>query len=164
MSIKLLYPSFLIIIFILLELAPVKSSLFGQFFPSIDLMLVYFWSIYRPEITKNWFLFLAGLLKDVISGTVIGINALLYLSMKGISLTRRESYSDQPFFVLWRGFIIIFFVVSAIKWAVFSSLAGHSLFTLNVFIQFLITVILYPIFHALFSSVSMTMPARARDA
>ena len=46
---------------------------------NIQLIIVYFWSLKRPEVIGNGNVFFAGLINDTVMGTPLGLSSLSYL-------------------------------------------------------------------------------------
>ncbi|MDA9073295.1 rod shape-determining protein MreD [Pelagibacteraceae bacterium] len=46
---------------------------------NIQLIIVYFWSLKRPEVIGNGNIFFAGLINDTVMGTPLGLSSLSYL-------------------------------------------------------------------------------------
>ena len=52
---------------------------------NIQYILVYYWSLRRPESLGYGFIFLSGLISDVVFGSPLGINALTLLIIAGVA-------------------------------------------------------------------------------
>ena len=74
----------------------------------ITLMVVYYWSIYRPTLVSPVFIFIVGVLMDLLGGLPIGLTAFLLLLVRHIISDQRVFLTTQPFFIIW----LVFFVVS----------------------------------------------------
>lgn len=164
LRIKLLYPQFLVIIFVLASFAPVRITNFDILFPLVDMMLIYYWCIYRPELLPNWFVFVVGIFKDILTGVPIGINALANLIMRSITRYKRDSYVKHPFIVVWQGFALFLSITIFSKWVVFSIINNEFVNIKYVMVQLFITIIIYPLFHLLFSSVYSILPKKRSHA
>ena len=46
---------------------------------NIQLIIIYFWSLKRPDIIGNGHVFLAGLINDVVMGIPLGLSPISYL-------------------------------------------------------------------------------------
>ena len=46
---------------------------------NIQLIIIYFWSLKRPEVMGNGHVFFAGILNDVVMGVPLGLSSLSYL-------------------------------------------------------------------------------------
>ena len=162
-SFKLLYPKALSIIFLLTISVPFTISGDNSFFPLIDLILIFYWSIYCPKLIPNWFVFLLGAIKDLISGAPIGVNMLLNLLTRFVLRSSRGEIIHANFIVIWQLFFITLLLVMILKWAMLSIIAGEKLGIGFAHIQFALTVAVYPIFHYFFNMVFETIPKNFRE-
>ncbi len=162
-KLKLLYPKVLVIIFVLISYAPIKLGGFGAMFPSVDLMLIYFWSTHRPELMKNWFVFCIGIFRDILSGAPLGLNALSNLILRNLAVYKKGKHV-RHFILLWQGFALFLGMLLLFKWMVLSFVFDKMVDINTGIMQFLLTLVLYPIFHALFSSTYSTLPRSFSDA
>ena len=46
---------------------------------NIQLIIIYFWSLKRPEVLGNGHVFFAGIINDVVMGAPLGLSSLSYL-------------------------------------------------------------------------------------
>ena len=88
-KITLIIPKILAGIAVFLICIPSQIYGFDNYFPAIDLMVIYYWCIYRPNLLGNGFVFLLGFLKDLLMGLALGINALTNLIIR-LMIVRKE--------------------------------------------------------------------------
>lgn len=162
-SLKMSFPKILAIGFVILSHAPVRMGGFGPMFPSVDLMLIYFWSTHRPDVMKSWFVFGLGIFKDLITASPIGLNAFANLILKVLA-TYKKGRHVRHFIFSWQGFALFLGITMLFKWVVLSFISDKFIDINNAVLQFLFTVALYPVFHALFSSSYSSMPRNYSDA
>ena len=55
---------------------PQRPKLVGLIF---GLIIIYFWSLKRPEVLGNGHVFFAGIINDVVMGIPLGLSSLSYL-------------------------------------------------------------------------------------
>ena len=48
---------------------------------NIQLIIIYFWSLKRPEVLGNGHIFFAGLINDVVVGLPLGLSSMTYLKL-----------------------------------------------------------------------------------
>ena len=48
---------------------------------NIQLIIIYFWVLKRPEVLGNGHIFFAGLINDVVMGIPLGLSSLTYLAV-----------------------------------------------------------------------------------
>jgi rod shape-determining protein MreD len=154
---KLLLPKLLALLFIFLSYTPSRLYGLDNFFPAVDLMMIYYWSLYKPQVMPNWFIFSIGLMKDILSGSPLGVNALSYILLRGLAMYK-EKYLKKTFTGLWQGFAVFAAIVMIFKWLVFSFVFEEIMAINTVLMQFLLSVLIYPLFHSLFNGINVILP------
>lgn len=86
----------------------------------LTMMVVYYWSIYRPMLIPPVLVFIAGISLDALSLWPIGISAMIFLLIRQSVSRQRLFLTGQPFIVIWLGFIGALLVSSVIQWVIFS--------------------------------------------
>lgn len=71
------------------------------------LMVIYFWSIYRPTILPVWLVFIMGGLVDILVMTPLGFNMVILLIVQRFVISQRRFLMAQPFMLLWLGFSFV---------------------------------------------------------
>jgi rod shape-determining protein MreD len=163
MYIALLFPKIITLLFVFVGFSHTNSLGLNNFFPLIDLMSIYYWSLYRPNTMQNWFVFVMGLLVDVVSGGPIGLNALLNLLLRGAVLYK-GNYVKKSFAMVWQSFALLLAVIISIKWLVFSTINSGFPVIDSAIMQLLLSVLLYPLFHSMFNVVNVNLPRSRSDA
>lgn len=75
--------------------------------PEILLIIVFYWTLYRPGIMPYWVMFLFGLILDLVNPVLpIGTHSLSFLIIAGLLRPRRRMLMGQPFMMVWIAFII----------------------------------------------------------
>lgn len=83
------------------------------------LILIYYWSIYRPTFIPPFLIFIAGICLDFISGLPAGLTPFVFLIMYNIISRQRLFLTGQPFMVIWLGFAVVGFITLIIQWLLF---------------------------------------------
>lgn len=117
----------------------------GSVSPTLVLVAVYYWAIYRPDLFRPSVVFLIGLLNDVVNFLPLGLSGCVFLAIYQISFSQRRYFVDQIFYMLWFGFAIIALLASIANWVALSLYNGYALAVRPILIQFMMTVILFPI-------------------
>ena len=108
-------PGFSLFIFIFISMIPIGLSPF-KISLSITIIPIFYWSIYRPDLFPIFFVFVAGLLFDLISGGPLGQWAFIFLLLRVVMETQRKVLIGKKFNVEWLAFIlvvpIVFFIIS----------------------------------------------------
>ena len=96
-----------------------------QVFPFITLCSLYYWVIYRPDLVPLSFLILIGLFYDVMLGTPFGFHSLFYVSIYWLLLSQRRHFVDQPFLLVWAGFVTLAVISQFLRWAALILIMGQ---------------------------------------
>jgi rod shape-determining protein MreD len=137
----------------------VQSYVYGldNYFPAIDLMVIYYWCVYRPSLLGNGYVFAVGFLKDILINAAFGINAFTNLTIR--LLIMRKGGNFQPtFYFLWFGFAIILMVAITIKWLLFSFVAQEWLNVGMALKHFFVSVLIYPFVHNFLNKIYVLLP------
>jgi rod shape-determining protein MreD len=113
-------------------------------FPMLTLTAIFYWTIYRPDLTPPSLMFFIGLTQDILLGTSIGLMAAIFLGFYAITLTQRKVFIVKTFYVSWLGFAVISAIAFISIW-VFSGLLSESyVVSIAPFVQYLLTVLSFP--------------------
>ena len=134
-----------------ITILPYKSSsssfLFMPFFP---LMLIYFWSIYRPQSLPYFVIFILGLLKDILENGIFGLNAICFLLFQAMIRSQRKYIVNHTFIVIWSGFIFFSGIITVISVLLVKFNSDINIHPLSIiFSQWLITILVYVPIHYL---------------
>lgn len=142
-------PIILLVISVLNEfdLNYLNLKYFSFNFPFI---LIYYWSLKKPDSIGYGLIFVTGLFNDAVVGLPIGISALAYLLICGFSaylrnITLRPSLSKDWFFF---GFTIL--VVNSVIYVIVSLFFNVQILYEGVLVNILFTFLFYAIFSNVF--------------
>jgi rod shape-determining protein MreD len=139
-----LTPSILTLALVILNAVPLHLPGLARIAPLLPLMAIYHWAIFRPRLLPAWVVFLIGVLQDVLSGTPIGVNALVFLAVYGAVLSQKKFFTGKSFAILWLGFALIAAGAMAISWAAVSVLSVALVEPRTVIFQYALTLGLFP--------------------
>ena len=162
-SFRLLYPKFLVILFVFLSCVPFRIEYLDYIFPSIDRMVIFYWCAYKPSLMKNGFIFSVGILKDLLLATPVGTNALSNIIVRMAFINKSENFK-AAFLNLWLIFAINLGLITIIQWLLFSFVKGGWLDFKILAIQYILSVFLYPIIHRLLNMILSILPRSAVNA
>ena len=144
-----------------LELLPLLLLLFialngnsiislNYFSINIHYILVYFWVLRHPQSLGYGFIFLSGIINDVVFGLPLGINALSLLVIAGVAAYVRVVTVRITLVNDWIGFIPALLIANFVY---FLSLyfSSYSIEYLLLFKNSVSTFIFYPILWVVFS-------------
>jgi rod shape-determining protein MreD len=105
---------------------------------------VFYWTVHRPDLLRPWNACLLGLLDDILSGTGMGVNALVLTLVHWVVVSQHRVFLGRSFAVVWIAFALVApLAIAAI--AVMSALAARG--TVDpavVVVQSLLTIAAYP--------------------
>ncbi|PPR77338.1 MAG: hypothetical protein CFH01_01593 [Alphaproteobacteria bacterium MarineAlpha2_Bin1] len=137
-------PGFSLFIFIFFSMMPLGLSPF-KISSSIAIIPIFYWSIYRPDLFPIYFVFIAGLLYDLIIGGPLGQWALIFTLLRVVMETQRKVLIGKKFNVEWLAFIIVvpivFFIIFFIGLFIYERIINFS----DLLFQIIFTISLYPI-------------------
>ncbi len=137
-------PGFSLFFFIFISMIPIGLSPF-KISLSIAIIPIFYWSIYRPDLFPIFFVFVTGLLFDLISGGPLGQWAFIFLLLRVVMETQRKVLIGKKFNVEWLAFIlvvpIVFFIISFIGIIIYGNIINFS----DLFFQIIFTVSIYPL-------------------
>lgn len=148
---KAMAPTLLGLLGVLMLAAPIR--LFEGIAPTpiIPLVVVFFWSVYGPDYLPPFSVFLIGLLQDLLTGGPLGLWPAVYLLTQFVVLSQRAYFLGREQKVVWIGFALASTGAGLILWLVMSLMSGELLPVRYVIYQLAATVLIYPLFGAMFS-------------
>ena len=117
---------------------------------NVHYILVYYWVLRQPEALGYGFIFLSGIISDVVLGFPLGINALSLLIIAAVAAYVRVVAVRMTLINDWISFIPALLIANFIY---FSSLyfSDYSVDYLYLFKNSIFTFIFYPILWVIFS-------------
>ena len=137
-------PGFSLFIFIFISMLPLGLNPF-KISLSIAIIPIFYWSIYRPDLFPIFFVFVAGILYDLISGGPLGQWALIFLILRVVMETQRKVLIGKKFNVEWLAFVlvvpIVFFIICIIGIIIYGNIINF----FDLFFQIIFTMTIYPL-------------------
>lgn len=90
--------------------------------PSLALMAIFYWSIFRADLMTMAGAFLIGLILDLLSGGPVGLNAMMLLLAHQLGVSQRRVFLGSSFLVNWVAFALVVSAVTFAGWAMISLL------------------------------------------
>lgn len=140
-----LVPLGLTLLLVLLETSPLPIPNFATVAPALSLSGLYYWALHRPDLMPPAAVFCVGALLDIVSGTSLGVNALVLLVAYGAVLSQRRFVLGKPFAIVWFGFLLTVVLAGLLGWIILSVLNGHVLNPQRLMAQTVVTVLVYPV-------------------
>jgi rod shape-determining protein MreD len=129
---------------VILGTTPLYLPGYGAVAPDLALMAVFYWAIYRPDLFPAAVAFAVGLVQDALTGTPVGLNALVLLAAYGAIVTQRRFFQNKSFLVVWWAFSLVGLCAALLGWALMSILAVRFVQPMPALFSGLVTVGLYP--------------------
>ena len=122
-------------------------EIFSLNFPFI---LIFYWSLRKAELLGYGFIFLAGLVNDVVTGFPIGISSFNYLLICGFAAYLRTITLRPNLVKDWFFFLFTILVVNSLSYSVLNIFFSIDLNYENLFFNIFFTFVFYIIFANLF--------------
>ena len=122
-------------------------EIFSLNFPFI---LIFYWSLRKTELLGYGFIFLAGLINDVVTGFPIGISSFNYLMICGFAAYLRTITLRPSMVKDWLFFLFTILVVNSLSYSVLNIFFSIDLNYKHLFFNIFFTFIFYIIFANLF--------------
>ncbi|MCZ6721487.1 MAG: rod shape-determining protein MreD [Alphaproteobacteria bacterium] len=143
-SLRGLVPFTLGLVFVFITVAPWRLPGLDPVMPMFALTAVFYWSVYRPDWLPYTATFTLGLIQDLLSGTPIGMTALIFLVVQAVVVSQRRFFLKRSFLVMWWGFVMVAPAAAFTGWFVSSLVYGGVVPVEPVIVQLLLTVLFYP--------------------
>lgn len=137
-------PTLTTIILLTASVLPLRVPDYAAVAPLLDLVGIYYWTIYRPELLPPVAVFIIGLVFDLLSGGPLGVTPLLLLLSRALVLSQRRFFVNRLFPFVWCGFTLIAALAIAFLWALGSLLEGAMLDMRAAILQWVLTVASFP--------------------
>ena len=76
---------------------------------NIQLIIIYFWVLKRPEVLGSGHIFLAGLINDVVMGVPLGLSSLSYLTVSLVATYVKNMTVNTRITTDWFTFFVAIF-------------------------------------------------------
>ena len=117
---------------------------------NIQFIIIYYWILRDPSILGYGFVFLCGLINDVVLSLPLGTSPLAYLFVSLVAAYVRNATVRSTLFTDWFTFIIAVLVGNFIVYFLLNNFSEFSVDYGSLFFNSLFTFILYPAFWVIF--------------
>jgi rod shape-determining protein MreD len=122
------------------------------------LCVVFFWSLYRPDLFTPTAAFLAGLVYDGLSGLPLGLTSLALLLVRNLMILQQRFFVTRSFLVIWSCFLLLAPAVEGARWLLSSLWWGQLFAPQPMLLELLVTATLYPAVSWLLSRIHNQIP------
>lgn len=149
------------IVAVCIDVLPLPNPAPSALAPFLTLCVLYFWTVYRPDLLSSWAVFALGLVLDAVGGLPLGLTALALLLGRGALLSGQRFLLAQPFMVIWACFVPMVLLVAALRW-VLASLFWSRAFPIQPLLgEALLTLAVYPLVGWLLAGMQRRLAERA---
>ena len=139
----------LIVLFIVV-LNEFDLNYLGIFSFNFPFILIFYWSLRKTELLGYGYIFLAGLINDVVTGFPIGISSFNYLMICGFASYLRTITLRPSMVKDWFFFLFTILVINSLSYSALNIFFSIDLNYKNLFFNIFFTFIFYIIFANLF--------------
>jgi rod shape-determining protein MreD len=130
---------------------------------NISYIIVFFWSLKRPEYLGYGFIFLAGILNDVIQNNPLGICSIEYLSICVLTAFVRRRIILQNLIYDWVFFLISILIVGSINYIILVYIFNIPIVYNGLLLGLFATFLIYPILAKILSWIENIVQASIND-
>jgi rod shape-determining protein MreD len=142
----LIVPLASILVAILMMPLPIGIKVWGYtIMPSLPLLAIFLWTLYRPELLPPMAVLLFGLLFDLLINGPIGSSSIVFLAAYTITLSQRIYWKTLQGPGLLGGFIFVVLPAELLSWATASFSFGHLLSPTPALLEALASILLLPL-------------------
>ena len=131
--------------------------------PYFILIAIYYWSIYRPTFLSPLFIFILGLLYDLILAYPLGLHSIIFIAVQWIVISQRLFFLGQSYMAVWLSFACLLFGVSGVEWLFFCFYLGSIVSFKAVFFSFLVTFFILPLMTTILVLAHRILPSESRS-
>lgn len=156
--VKAYIPALSVLVLLWISATP---SLFGSTVTSPNMLLAggFFFLLYAPTTLPSWRMFLLGLAQDALSGTPLGLWALIAVMLWAILARVGRNLVHQPWHVQWVAAIVISAALLAIASLCMALLAKQPVALMPQLHAIAMLALWYPLLYLMLSYVLKILPA-----
>lgn len=125
---------------LLLSTLPLRVPAFNVLMPSLSMIAVFYWVLYRPDLMPAVAAFALGLLEDCLSGTPIGVSALVLTCVHAGVTAQRRFFAGKSFAIVWLGFAVVATLAFFLAWLLVCAFYGVRVNGSGVVLQAAVTI------------------------
>ena len=113
--------------------------------PSLTLMAIYCWTVWRPHSLPYAAVFLIGMLEDLLRGLPLGLTALLFLILQAVLRAQQRHIHGRTFDVFWIAFAGAAALHTILQWLAAVALSGGYVGPEPGVFQLMFSVAIFPL-------------------
>ena len=153
----------ILLIFICISEFHTHFYLWEIFSFDLQFIIIYYWILRDPSILGYGFVFLCGIINDVVLSLPLGTSALSYLFVTLVAAYVRNATVRPTIFTDWFTFIFAVVIGNLISFYLINNFTEMNTGYTSVFYNTLFTFILYPFFWGIFELYKKTISLRLHD-
>ena len=114
-------------------------------------ILIFYWVLKNPDILGYGFIFLAGIVNDVVSGLPIGVSSVTYLILAGFAAYIRHLTVQPSLIYDWIVFVPSIAVTNSVYFYILGMFFDIEINYISLALNTGVTIIFYPVIGILFS-------------
>ena len=118
---------------------------------NIQLIIIYFWMLKRPELLGSGHIFFSGLINDVVMGFPLGLSSLSYLVISLVATYVKNMTVNTRITTDWFTFFIAIFFSNLIFYILVSNFSELTVSITEISYNTFFTLIFFPFFWFLFN-------------
>ncbi len=130
---------------------------------NIQLIIIYFWSLKRPEILGNGHVFFAGIVNDVVMGLPLGLSSLSYLVISLVATYVKNMTVNTSITTDWFTFFIALVISNLTLSIMVYNFSELSFRFIDISYNTFFTLIFFPFFWFLFNFYNSLIFAGRKD-
>ena len=139
------------------------EKLFEVFSLNLQIIIIFFWIIKRPNLMGPGHIFLAGLINDVVMGFPLGISSLSYLIVSFVGNYVRNKSVNTTIASDWFTFFMAMIFSNILFFSLLNNFSDLSFTYSKIGYNMFFTLFMFPIFWLLFNIYQLTFIGN-RDA
>lgn len=159
----LFMPYLLLSIFLLLNLINIPISYAREINPYFVLMVIYYWSIYRPTLVPPVLCFTAGLLLDILSGVPLGLNAFIFVGAQWLVRDQRRFLMGQPYMTVLAVFGLVAITCGLWQWGLMGLTHMNWSLPVSGALSVIGSILLFPPVSLLLNFIHRMLPVASRS-
>ncbi len=130
---------------------------------NFQFIIIYYWILRDPSILGYGFVFLCGIINDVVLSLPLGTSALSYLFISLVAAYVRNATVRSTLFTDWFTFVVAIIIGNFITYSLLNKFSEIQMQYVSMFYNSLFTFILYPLFWTLFEIYRRLINLRTYD-
>jgi len=157
------FPACITILLMLLTQAPLGLAGQAALLPAVAFISVWFWSLFRPESFPPPFVFMIGVLLDLLGYLPPGAGVFTLLAVQSVALALRRDLASGGFARVWLVFGMVACAASVVIWLLAMLLDVRLLPPQAAMLMAVLSVAIYPVLAVPFASAHRSV-ANPEDA